>query len=152
MDNRKNLKAGLTTTLFALVGGVVVMIFGIRADDVITLWFGLVLVAVAALLLGLILGMVRSLDSYEALVEKTNNTTSGLRERVPFLISKKWVALETIKGLESGCEVRHKVSGNYYLVTANYGGRATGVTSVDITNPGEWEVAVFEVDEQKPKT
>ncbi len=38
----------------------------------------------------------------------------------------------------TGDVVIGKLSGLAYVVTANYGNRATAVRSVDITNPDEW--------------
>ena len=50
--------------------------------------------------------------------------------------------------LQTGDIVRQKSTGdtledwlkNSYVVTANYGGRVTAVRTVDITNPGEWDL------------
>lgn len=42
--------------------------------------------------------------------------------------------------IAAGNIVRNKGSKRNYMVTGNYGDRATGVAVVDITNPDEWEV------------
>lgn len=47
---------------------------------------------------------------------------------------------EDFKGLKPGTIVRGKSSGLSYVVTGNYGGRATAVRTVDLTNPDEWDV------------
>lgn len=38
--------------------------------------------------------------------------------------------------------VRHAVTKEVFIVTANYGSRATAVQTRDITNPSEWEVLI----------
>lgn len=40
--------------------------------------------------------------------------------------------------LQRGDIVKHKSDYHLYVVTGNYGGRATAVRSVDMTNPIEW--------------
>lgn len=50
-----------------------------------------------------------------------------------------WKEIKDINDLKPGDIVRHEGSFNrQYVVTSNYGDRATAVDSVDITNPGEW--------------
>lgn len=46
---------------------------------------------------------------------------------------------EDLRGLEVGDVVQNR-SGRGYVVTGNYGGRATAVDTADITNPPEWEL------------
>lgn len=46
--------------------------------------------------------------------------------------------------LSPGDIVRGKLSERTFVVTANYGGRVTAVDSVDITNPNEWDLLVFQ--------
>ena len=58
----------------------------------------------------------------------------------------KWKPLESIRELKQGDIVRHRcrdISGTY-LITAQYGNRATAVATFDITNPPEWEVEIKE--------
>jgi hypothetical protein len=45
---------------------------------------------------------------------------------------------DNFRKLERGDIVRNKYDDQTYVVTENYGGRATAVTSVDMTNPPEW--------------
>lgn len=45
-----------------------------------------------------------------------------------------------ISDFKRGTIVRSKVTGQTYVVDANYGDRATVSTTADITNPEEWEV------------
>ena len=66
--------------------------------------------------------------------------------------------------LNTGDIVKHKLSGdtfedwkkNSYVVTANYGGRITAVRTVDITNPGEWDLIAKaemypkDIDDERP--
>lgn len=52
----------------------------------------------------------------------------------------KFINLENIKNLQAGSIVRHKNGSVSYVVTANYGNRATAVRTIDITNPSEWEI------------
>ena len=48
---------------------------------------------------------------------------------------------QEFQGLTRGDIVRHRMDrARSYLVEANYGGRATAVRVVDITNPAEWEL------------
>ena len=42
--------------------------------------------------------------------------------------------------LNRGDIVRHKTSATGYVITANHGGRATAVKTIDITNPDEWDL------------
>lgn len=48
-----------------------------------------------------------------------------------------------IKDLTPGTRVRHKSDPNgiTWLITENFGERATGVATQDFTNPDEWEIA-----------
>ena len=49
-----------------------------------------------------------------------------------------------IHDLEHGDVIRHKRSSGIncgmFIVTANYGDRVTAVSTVDVTNPPEWEL------------
>lgn len=47
---------------------------------------------------------------------------------------------EQMKQLQPGDIVKHAGSMERFMVTANYGVRATAVRTVDITNPDEWEL------------
>lgn len=52
-----------------------------------------------------------------------------------------FINLNHISDLNRGDEIRHKgQSKSRYIVTGNYGGRVTAVSSVDVTNEIEWEV------------
>ena len=42
--------------------------------------------------------------------------------------------------LISGDIIKHKSDHKCYVITAHYGNRITAVTSVDLTNPIEWEL------------
>lgn len=42
--------------------------------------------------------------------------------------------------IEIGKIIRSKLTGESYLITGNYGDRATAVRTIDITNPDEWEI------------
>lgn len=44
-----------------------------------------------------------------------------------------------LKGLQRGDLVRHKSGGGALVVSGNYGSHVTAVTSVDMTNPTEWD-------------
>jgi len=48
-------------------------------------------------------------------------------------------ALE-MSSFKRGKIIRHKSSGNSYVVNANYGDRATATRIVDITHPEEWVI------------
>jgi len=50
------------------------------------------------------------------------------------------MTFEQMKNLKQGDIVCGKSSGNYYIVTANFGDRLTAVQTADITNPAEWDV------------
>ena len=56
----------------------------------------------------------------------------------------KWQTVTDLSQLKRGSIVRHvSNTGNHgkaYVVDANYGTHATAVTTIDITNPTEWEV------------
>lgn len=55
---------------------------------------------------------------------------------------KNWIDCNIIN-LSTGDLVRHKSGGELYVVTANYGSRATAVCTADITNESEWEHLPF---------
>ena len=44
------------------------------------------------------------------------------------------------EALQQGDIIRHKMGGESYVVTANYGTYAIAVRTVHVSNPGEWEV------------
>ena len=46
--------------------------------------------------------------------------------------------LVSLDQLQPGMIVRGRTSGDWYVVTANYGDRVTAVRTQDITNPDEW--------------
>lgn len=46
---------------------------------------------------------------------------------------------QDFKALKRGDLVRHKHENRTFVVTANYGDRVTAVSSVDLTNPPEWD-------------
>lgn len=52
----------------------------------------------------------------------------------------KFKPVKSIKDVKLGLVVRGRASGEAYIVTANYGDRATAVRTQDITNPDEWEI------------
>ena len=64
----------------------------------------------------------------------------------------KWKALKNFSDLERGDMVRHTTSPESYVVSFNYGSRVTAVTTVDLTNPKEWEVLRFENEDKKEAT
>lgn len=49
---------------------------------------------------------------------------------------------QELENLSLGDVVASRVDNQSYVVTANYGGRATAVKSVDITNAAEWEIVL----------
>lgn len=49
---------------------------------------------------------------------------------------------EELKRLERGDIVKHVGDPTVYVVTANYGERVTATSTVDITNPPEWEIVL----------
>lgn len=56
-------------------------------------------------------------------------------------VSDGWQELTDVQKLKRGDIVRHVGGQGYsFLIDTCYGGRATGVCSVDITNAQEWEV------------
>lgn len=46
---------------------------------------------------------------------------------------------ENLSLLKRGDLVRHKHDHRAYVVTGNYGNHVTAVSSVDMTNPSEWD-------------
>ncbi len=50
---------------------------------------------------------------------------------------------EELKTLKPGTHLRSRATGELYMVTGNYGERATAVATVDITQPVEWEIAAW---------
>lgn len=44
--------------------------------------------------------------------------------------------------LHEGDMVQSQLSGQLYIVTANYGGRVTAVASADLTHPIEWDLVM----------
>jgi hypothetical protein len=56
-------------------------------------------------------------------------------------VSDGWQPVGDVRRLKRGDIVRHVGGQGYsFLIDTCYGGRATGVCSVDITNAQEWEV------------
>ncbi len=49
-----------------------------------------------------------------------------------------FVPVTDISELSEGTIVRHRSGSEAYIVTGNYGGRATAVRTTDISNPAEW--------------
>jgi len=47
---------------------------------------------------------------------------------------------DKFKLLKRGDLVRHVNDPRIFIVSANYDGRMTAITSVDMTNPSEWEL------------
>lgn len=58
---------------------------------------------------------------------------------------------EEFQSLSTGDVVKGLLSGQTYIVTANYGDRVTAVQTVDITHSNEWEL-VLKASFQKPKS
>lgn len=52
----------------------------------------------------------------------------------------KFKRVESICDVVPGLVILHIGSGETYIVTANYGDRATAVRTQDITNPFEWRI------------
>jgi hypothetical protein len=55
------------------------------------------------------------------------------------------------RSLKCGDIVQSRFDSTGYIVTANYGDRATAVTSVDMTNPTEWDL-IQKANHQPPHT
>jgi hypothetical protein len=47
---------------------------------------------------------------------------------------------EEFENLTARDYVRHKGSGRGYMITNDYGNRKIAVTTIEITNPDEWEL------------
>lgn len=54
--------------------------------------------------------------------------------------ANEFVDLEAVPQLKTGDIIRSRLTGEGYVVTGQYGDRATAVKTVDVTNPGEWLV------------
>ena len=54
-----------------------------------------------------------------------------------------------LKDLQVGDIVRNKSGSEGYIITSNYGNRAIGVRTIDITNPSEWDLVVKVVAHQR---
>lgn len=54
-------------------------------------------------------------------------------------VSAEFALLTDIADFKPGTIIRGKSTGNVFVVTANYGTRATAVMTQDICNPNEWE-------------
>ena len=54
--------------------------------------------------------------------------------------SIKWVALKHVIELKTADVIQGRMSGQAYVVTGQYGDRATAVKTVDVMNPNEWLV------------
>lgn len=46
------------------------------------------------------------------------------------------------KALKRGDIVKHKLREETYIVSGNYGQRATALASIDMENPGEWDLVL----------
>jgi len=57
------------------------------------------------------------------------------------------VTKDQLRNLKRGDIVRSFSSKITYMVTSNYGDRSTAVRTVELTNPGEWEV-IYEAETQ----
>lgn len=53
------------------------------------------------------------------------------------LMHKKF---DDIRDLKPGMIIRHIDSSNSYMITVNYGSRATAVRTIDVTNCIEWRI------------
>jgi hypothetical protein len=70
---------------------------------------------------------------------QTNSSTQPQLNKAS--VSDGWQELTDVQKLNRGDIVRHVGGQGYsFLIDTCYGGRATGVCSVDITNAKEWEV------------
>lgn len=61
---------------------------------------------------------------------------------LPKIPGLRWDNVGDISRLLPGNLVRNRRSQNVYFIQANYGSRATGSSTCDITNPNEWEMLV----------
>jgi hypothetical protein len=64
------------------------------------------------------------------------DTLSHLIEKTKEIYTEK----SDLSKFNTGTLIKNKGSGNLFVVTFNYGDRATAVWSIDITNPSEWEI------------
>ena len=53
----------------------------------------------------------------------------------------KTITFQEMRSLKDGDIVRHAVTGEAYMVIANYSGRPIAVRTVELSNPSEWELA-----------
>jgi hypothetical protein len=51
-----------------------------------------------------------------------------------------WKVCTDIKELKPGMVIRSANRQTHYMVTSNFGDRATAVRTVDVTNPSEWHI------------
>jgi hypothetical protein len=58
----------------------------------------------------------------------------------------KFKKLQKLKELKTGDIIRSRFNQEVYVVTANYGDRVTAVSTVEVTNPPEWEVMEIGVE------
>ena len=56
----------------------------------------------------------------------------------------------TFKELNRGDLIRHKNHSTTFIVSANYGKYITAITSVDMSNPSEWDL-VLKANYDQPK-
>lgn len=54
--------------------------------------------------------------------------------------ANEFVEIDAIAQLKTGDIVRSRLTGEGYIVTGQYGDRATAVRTVDVTSPSEWLV------------
>lgn len=52
----------------------------------------------------------------------------------------EWTDFNDISALQPGNLVRNKATNGVFFIQANYGTRATGSATCDVTNPSEWEL------------
>lgn len=58
---------------------------------------------------------------------------------------------EVFSKLDRGDIIEHKGNTRVFIVTANYGDRVTATTTVDMTNPDEWELVLKAIYNKLPK-
>ena len=58
---------------------------------------------------------------------------------------------DELKNLKEGDVIASMFDGKVYMVTGNYGDRATAVRTVDVTNPAEWELRLKAIHERPHK-
>lgn len=61
----------------------------------------------------------------------------------------KKIELKSIDQLRRGDIIRHKGSGEAYVIDSNYGSFAIGMRSVHVSNPIEWYRMDFEEEDKR---